>query len=117
MTITIAAFEGSETVSTTEHSLTTDTSGPDTETSDGIFQAFIDLSALAAGDIFTFAVYETVATTSGTQRVVYYNTFSHAQAMPIWVSPTLILGVGWDMTLVKESGTDRTIVWRIAQVA
>jgi hypothetical protein len=117
LTITVAAFEGSEAVSTTEWSLTTDSAGPDAETSDGIFQAFIDLSNLAAGDIFTFAAYETVATTGGTQRLIYSATFSHAQGMPIWVSPTLILGVGWDMTLVKEAGTDRTIVWRIASVA
>ena len=37
--------------------------------------------------------------------------------MPIYVSPTLVLGVGWDMTLIKVSGTDRAIVWRIAKVA
>jgi hypothetical protein len=117
MTITIAAFEGSETVSTVEHSMTTDTAGPDATTTDGIFQAFIDLSALAAADIFTFAAYETVATTAGTQRKVYTATFSNAQATPIWVSPTLILGVGWDMTLIKNAGTDRLIVWRIASVA
>ena len=54
MTITIAAFEGSETVSTTEWSMTTDTAGPDTEISDGVFQAFVDLAALAAGDGFEF---------------------------------------------------------------
>lgn len=117
MTITVAAFEGSETVSTTEHSLTTDTAGPDAETSDGIFQAFIDLNAMAAGDEFIFKVYETVATSGGTQRLVYTATFIGAQAMPVWVSPTLVLGVGWDMTLDKVAGTDRAIVWRIAKVA
>lgn len=117
MTITVAAFEGSETISTTEHSLTTDTAGPDTDTTAGVFQAFLDLNALAAGDEFLFRVYETVATTGGTQRVVYSATFAGAQSTPIWVSPSLILGVGWDMTLDKIAGTDRAIVWRIAEVA
>ncbi len=117
MAITIAAFEGSETVSTTEHSMTTDTAGPDTDTTDGVFQAFIDLNAVAAGDTFRFSVYETVATTSGTQREVYSAEFTGAQSTPIWTSPSLVLGVGWDMTLVKIAGTDRAIVWRIAQVA
>ena len=42
------AFTGSETVGTTEHSMTTDTAGPDEETSDGWFQSFLDLGALAA---------------------------------------------------------------------
>ena len=117
MAITIAAFEGSETVSTTEHSMTTDTAGPDTETSDGIFQAFVDLNALAAGDSFEFKAYETVATSGGTQRLVYSARFAHTQSMPVWVSPTLVLGVGWDMTLKKISGTDRAINWRISSVA
>lgn len=116
MAITIGT-SGSETVSTTEHSLTTDTSGPDTSTTVGIFQIFLDLNALAAGDQFTFAVYETVGSSGGTQRKVYTATFSNVQATPIWVSPSLILGIGWDATIIKNAGTDRAIVWRIAQVA
>jgi hypothetical protein len=117
MAITVAAFEGSETVSTTEHSMTTDTAGPDADVTSGIFQAFVDLNALAAGDVFEFKAYETVATSGGTQRVIYSARFANAQAHPIWVSPTLVLGVGWDMTLKKLTGTDRAIVWRIARIA
>lgn len=116
MTITVESFTGSETVSTTEWSLTTDTSGPDADTTEGVFQAFIDLNALAAGDVFEFAVYEKVRT-GDTQRVVYSAQFANAQAQPVWVSPTLILGVGWDMTLIKISGTDRTINWRISEIS
>jgi hypothetical protein len=33
------------------------------------------------------------------------------------VSPTLVLGIGWDMTLKKISGTDRVINWRISNIA
>ncbi len=116
MTITVEAFTGSEAVDTTEWSMTTDTSGPDVETSAGIFQAFIDLNALVAGDQFTFTVYEKVRT-GDTQRKVYTATFSDVQVTPVWVSPTLILGVGWDMTLLKVSSTNRTINWRISKVA
>jgi hypothetical protein len=116
MAITVEAFTGSETVSTTQHSLTTDTAGPDADTTEGVFQAFLDLNALAAGDVFEFAVYEKVRT-GDTQRVVFSAQFANAQAQPIWASPTLILGVGWDMTLKKISGTDRTLNWRISQVA
>lgn len=110
------AFSGSETVSTTEHSLTTDTAGPDAETSDGIFQCFLDLNALAAGDQFDFKVYEKVLSGS-TQRLVYYATFANAQATPVWTSPALILLHGWDMTLDKIAGTDRNIDWSIRKVA
>lgn len=116
MTITVEAFTGTETVSTTEWSMTTDSAGPDVDTTSGIFQAFIDLNALAAGDVFTFAAYEKVRT-GDTQRKVYTAVFAHAQPTPVWVSPTLILGVGWDMTLIKNAGTDRAINWRISKVA
>lgn len=116
MTITVEAFTGTETISTTEHSLTTDSSGPDVDTTSGIFQAFLDLNALAAGDEFVFKVYEKVRT-GDTQRLVYTATFAGAQSTPIWASPSLILGVGWDMTLDKVAGTDRAINWRISKIA
>lgn len=116
MTITVEAFTGTETISTTEHSMTTDSAGPDVDTTEGIFQAFIDLNALAAGDEFIFRAYETVRT-GDTQRLVYTATFAGAQAMPVWVSPTLILGVGWDFTITKVAGTDRAINWRISKIA
>jgi hypothetical protein len=110
------AFSGTETVSTTEHSLTTDTAGPDAETSDGVFQCFLDLNALAAGDEFLFRVYEKVLSSS-TQRAVYSATFIGVQGQPNWVSPSLILLHGWDMTLDKIAGTDRSIDWSIRKVA
>lgn len=110
------AYSGTETVSTTEWSLSTDTSGPDSQTGDGVYQVFLDLNALAAGDVFTFAVYEKVLSSS-TQRKVFAASFAGAQAEPVWASPTLILLHGWDMTLVKVSGTNRAIDWSIRQVS
>jgi hypothetical protein len=110
------AYSGSETVSTTEWSLTTDTAGPDVDTTDGIYQAFLDLNALAAGDVFVFKVYEKVLSSS-TQRLVFSATFAGAQGSPNWASPSLILLHGWDMTLDKLSGTDRAIDWSIRKVA
>jgi hypothetical protein len=110
------AFTGTETVSTTEWSLTTDTSGPDTETSDGVFQVFLDLNNLAKADVFEFKVYEKVLSSS-TQRVVFVARFANAQTTPNWVTPSLILLHGWDVTLLKISGTDRAIDWSIRKVA
>lgn len=117
MTINLAFAETSETVGTTEHSFVTDTSGPDASTTAGTFQGFFDLNALAAGDIFEIKVYETVASSSGTQRLVWKATAAGPQAEPIFATPALILGVGWDMTVKKISGTDRAIVGRIARAA
>lgn len=116
MTITVQAFTGSESVGTTEHSMTTDTPGPDADTSSGVFQAFLDLNALASSDEYEFKVYESVRN-GDPQRAVYAARFAGAQGTPVWASPTLILGVGWDMTLRKIAGTDRTLTWRISKVA
>jgi hypothetical protein len=116
MTITIEAVTGSESVGTTEHSMTTDTSGPDVDTTAGVFAALLDLNAVAAGDTFRFSVYEKCRT-GDTQRLVYSAEFSGAQSAPLWASPSLLLGVGWDMTLKKIAGTDRAITWRISKVA
>lgn len=110
------AFSGSETVSTTEWSLTTDTAGPDAQTDDGVYQVFLDVSAVAAGDVFTLTVYEKVLAAS-TQRKVFTATFANVQVQPNWVSPSLILLHGWDVTLVKKAGTDRNIDWSIRKVA
>lgn len=101
-------FSGTETVSTTEWSLTTDTSGPDTQTADGIYQFWLDLSALAKGDVFVFKVYEKVIS-GGTQRIVFQAFFANAQSEPNWVSPSLMLMHGWDATIIKTTGTDRSI--------
>ena len=110
------AYAVSETVSTTEWSLTTDSAGPDADTNDGVYQCFLDLNALLKADIFEFKVYEKVQSAS-TQRVVFSVRFANAQSEPNWVSPSLILMHGWDMTLKKIAGTDRAIDTSIRKVA
>lgn len=108
-------YTGTEAVSTTEHSLTTDTAGPDTDTTDGVFQVFLDLNGMIAGDQLQIRVYEKV-TSSSTQRIVYEAILTGAQAQPVWVSPSLILMHGWDVTLDALAGTI-TVDWSIRQVA
>lgn len=110
------AFTGTETVSTTEHSLTTDTAGPDVETSDGKFVIVLDLSALAAGDVFELKVYEKVSS-GGTQRLVDTISFAGVQSEPHFQSPEYVLMHGWDATLKRISGSDRAIEWSIRNVA
>lgn len=106
------------TVSTTELSIVSGTSTLQTITTDGIYQAFLDLNALALGDSFEFKIYEKVAGAS-TKRVAFTATFNNAQGAndAIWVSPSLVLINGWDMTLIKLSGTDRSIGYSIRSVA
>lgn len=108
------AYSGTETVSTTEWSLTTDTSwsSADAQTTAGIYQLWLDLSALAAGDVFELKGYEKVLS-GGTQRVFMVRRFANAQAEPNPPFPALMLMHGWDYSLKKISGTDRSIDWSI----
>lgn len=108
-------YTGTEAVSTTEWSLTTDTSGPDADTNDGVFQVFIDVSDMVAGDQLQIRIYEKVLSSS-TQRIVYQSILTGTQSEPIWVSPSLILLHGWDVTLDALAGTI-TCDWSIRQVA
>lgn len=108
------AFSGTETVSTSEWSMTTDTAGPDVNTTAGTYQAVVDVSALADGDTFDFRVYEKVIS-GATQRVIFCHSWVNAQGADsaLWVSPPLLLIHGWDMTLLKVAGTNRSISWSI----
>lgn len=111
------AFNGTEAVSTTEHSLTTDTSydTADAQTTDGVYQVFLDLSDMTTGDILQIRVYEKVRS-GDTQRVVYEAVLRDTQSEPIWVSPSLILLHGWDVTCDAIAGTI-TVNWSIRSVA
>ena len=110
------AFSGTETISTTEWSLTTDTAGPDTQTDDGIYEIFLDLSAISSqADQFEMKLSEKVLA-AGSQLVVERWTFSE-QADPYVRIYLGILLHGWDVTLIKLTGTDRSISWSIRKVA
>lgn len=106
------AYSGTETVGATEWSMTTDTSGPDATAAAGCFQAFVELNALAAGDVFEFRAYEKTLSSS-TQRRFMTAVFAGVQGEAVWVSPSFMLINGWDFTLIKISGTDRAINWSI----
>lgn len=108
-------YSGTKAVDTTEWSCTTDTSGPDSDTTDGVFQVFLDVSDMIAGDELQIRIYEKCRS-GDTQRIVYQSTLTGAQSHPIWVSPSLVLMHGWDVTLDAIAGTI-TVNWSIRQVA
>lgn len=108
-------FTGTKAVSTTEWSLTTDTAGPDVETSDGVFQVFLDLNDMTTGDELQVTFYEKVQS-SDTQRVMYRANLFDVQECKMWVSPSFVLMNGWDVTILAISGTI-TVLWSIRKVA
>lgn len=110
-------YSGTEAVGSTEHSLVTDTSYDtgDASTADGVFQVFLDLSDMVATDILQIRIYEKCRS-GDTQRVCYEAILRDVQAEPIWVSPSLVLMHGWDVTCDALAGTI-TVLWSIRQVA
>ena len=96
----------------TEHTLNTTTP----ETTDGIYQLFVDTANMVAGDILELRIKEKVVS-AGTIRQVLLATLAGAQSDPGWASPSLILLHGWDMTLKQTAGTGRSFPWSIRKVA
>lgn len=109
----ITEISGTEAIGTTEHSLATDTSYDtgDAQTSDGVMQAFLDVSDMIAGDQLQIRIYEKVRS-ADTQRIVYQTVLVGAQFDPIWVSPPLTVMHGWDVTCDALAGTI-TVNWSL----
>jgi hypothetical protein len=97
-------------ISTAEYSATlASTSGaPASKTDKGTICLVADVSALLAGDQFEIKLYDK-ARSGDTQRLVDHWVVTGAQAYPLFVTPPFMLGEGWDFTLKKITGTDRTI--------
>jgi hypothetical protein len=109
------AFSGSATIGTTETSLVSGTTTLQNNTTDGIYQIWIDFSNMLAGDEYEIDIKEKV-TSAGTQRNIFQSYIEGRQSSP-FVTPTLIFLHGWDVTVTKITGTDRVITWSIRQVA
>jgi len=107
-------FSGTAAIGTTETSLVTNTAGPDAETSDGIIQAFLDVSDMVAGDILQIRLYEK-ARSADTQRLAKEWILTGLMAEPLWVSDSYILMHGWDFTCDALAGTI-TVNWSIRSV-
>lgn len=87
-------------------------------TTDGVYQLFVDVSNMVAGDILEIRIREKV-TSAGTQRAIFMSTLANAQGgdSAIWVSPSLLLMHGWAMTLKQTGGTGRAFAWSIRYAA
>ena len=111
------AFSGSATITTTEYSCPSAanfTAGVG-QAADGVYQVFLDISDMVQGDQLQIRVYEKCRA-GDTQRVIYEAIVTGTMA-DTWVSPSLILMHGWDVTLLTLAGTSIIVNWSIRQVA
>ena len=103
-------------ISTTEYSLPADGAGPTSQTVTGVFQFFIDFANMTAAETYCIRLYEKYDA-AGTQRLCEEWILAGVQSKPMMVTPSVILGAGWDLTVTKLAGTDRSILWSIRKVA
>lgn len=106
----------SATIGTSEYSLPNDSTTLTPQTTDGIFQFWIDFAAMAAGDQYSIKLYEK-CDSAGTQRLAEEWILTGAQGKPIFPTASFILGEGWDLTVQKLAGTDRSIAWSIRRIS
>ncbi len=108
------AYSGTASISTTEFSCPNNSTTLTPVTADGVYQVFLDTSDMVAGDQLQIRIYEKCRS-ADTQRIIYEAVLTGAMA-ETWVSPSLILLHGWDVTLDALAGTI-TVNWSIRQVA
>lgn len=109
------AYSGTSSIGTTEFSCPNNSTTLTPITVDGVYQVFLDTSDMVAGDQLQIRIYEKCRS-GDTQRVIYESILTGTMAST-WVSPSLILMHGWDVTLDTLAGGTITVNWSIRQVA
>lgn len=103
-------------VGATELSIISGTTTLQTVTDDGVYQLWVDdLGNMTKTEEYAIRVYEKVESTGGAKKQVFEATLKGAQP-EVFVTPFLMLGNGWDMTLQKIAGTDRNFSARISRM-
>lgn len=104
------------TIGTSEISIVSGTTTLQTITDDGVYQLWVDDTAVTNSDLFLVRGYEKVEGTGGTKRKFFEASFGNVSSQA-FVMPPIILINGWDFSLIKSSGTDRAFDASIRKVA
>lgn len=115
MAISEPYVDSGTTISTTEYSLPNDSTTPASITDDGVYVAIVDLTAMALGDEYTIRLKEKVYA-ADTQITTDQWWVAGPQSQPLTIDLGILLH-GWDLTVQKLAGTDRSIAWSIRKVA
>jgi hypothetical protein len=115
MAVTTFASDTLTTTIGTEHTLTSVNQA-------GVFVLYVDLAALAAGDVVELRAYKIVRT-GGTARVVQFQTFTGAQPSSGLITVSIPLANdltdtdALTFTLTQTFGTARSFPWAVLKVA
>lgn len=102
----------SASISTTEYSLVNDSTSLATSTDDGFYSFKIGLENMVAGDQYEVKLYEKAASGATKRVFALYTLTGVSQDLAI---PSIWLGNGWDITVKRLAGSDRTIYWTIVR--
>lgn len=103
----------SATIGSTEYSLPADSTTLAAQTDDCELEVWVELANMAAGDQYRFRLYEKI--NGGTARVAWEAYRTGAQSGPL-VIPRRLVAEGWDVTVKKEAGTDRSFAWSLRKL-
>jgi hypothetical protein len=108
----ITLVDDAATIGATEYYLASDSTTKTSQTEDCMLQVTIDVSVLDTGDSYEWKLYEKINTV---EQVFASGVVSGAQPHPI-VIPALTVGNGWEVSMKKLTGTDRSIGWTLRKV-
>lgn len=101
------------TIGTTEYFLMSDSTTATYQTDDAVVQGFIDFTNLVAGDEYEVRIYEKVNAGTATETTVWT---VNGLKPDIVALPSMVLTEGWEISVTKTAGTDRSIAWSIRKV-
>ncbi len=107
-------FSDSATIGGTEYSLPNDSTTLTPQTTVGRLYISIDFSALLAGDEYEVKIYEKLTSGGSQVLLIPKNRVLGVQAQA-WEWDSGVVGFGWDVTVKKIVGTDRSIKWAVYQ--
>lgn len=102
----------SASISTTEISIMTGTSTLTAQTTQGVVHCVIDFENSVAGDEWDVTMYEARAV--GQTQLPIWKAHIRGVSDPLVLPPTFLCN-GWNITVKRTAGTDRTIYWSVRQ--
>ena len=114
MALTAYKTDTGTTISTTEYSLVNDSTTIASDTTDGAFSLIIDFGAMTSAEEYQVAYYEKAHASDTQVKNILANVKGVVPGGTL-ITPTFTFGHGWDFTVKKIAGTDRSIGWTIWQ--
>ncbi len=107
-------YESTQTISTAEFSLTNHSTSLANRTTPAVVSLWFYSTALAMGDEYEVYLLEKVVT-GGTRRRITLANIVGPQSEPFVAGP-MHVGIDWDVTAKKISGTDRSFEYSVRTV-